>query len=155
MQVDISEFITVWLPRLLLGLLLSLLPLLILDECWSSLLVLLHSHLLLSQLLLLRLLMSTAPVVLLGLSLSPLDVSLLELLGHFHIFNFLLGHGPVVAFLEASHRCYQGSLVRVSVQFFRLLSIVQMLLLLSWDVLSSLWVGHVEEQLEKDVLPLP
>ncbi len=86
----------------------------------------------------------------LRLSVGLLDVLLLKLLGHLHIFYFLLCHVTLLdLYVEASNLSDHRSLRRILVFLFGLFFVL-LLLLYSWQVLSSIRVGHVEEHLKED-----
>ena len=117
-------------------------------------LLLLHLHLL--HLLHLHLLLPIAPLSLhLGFSLSPLNVSLLKLLGHSHIVDFLLSHTILVL---SSHLHSRKGCNHICLVFFLFIVFICRFLgchsILNIFGIGSLWVGHIEEHLEENGLVL-
>ncbi len=117
-------------------------------------LLLLHLHLL--HLLHLHLLVPTASLSLcLGFSLSPLNVSLLQLLGHPHIVNLLLSH----SFLVLSSHLHSGKgCNHIGLVFFLFVVFICRFLgchsILNIFGIGSLWVGHIEEHFKENGLVL-
>ena len=82
-------------------------------------------------------------------SLGSLDLLLLQLLGHLHILDLLIGHGPVIGIhLHASHLSDHSSLSGILILLLLFISFV-----LNWQgLVSSIRISELEQSLKEESL---